>query len=234
MTAVSYFRIIAKLFPTSERLARAMKAFNQAKDFTNFLESSDIQESDMSFLDSLVIEADQMSKAADNEFKKVQKPVSSQENVVTVDAAMEVINELLQLAKNSLKENGLFQHVEGAGVQDSRDLRKVVPSYNLYRVSSLCIELLQRNDDDIIELKDLQIKIEDQLDSVIACCVLQVTTKLVRNCKEWARDFEEDKIWNTAYMAGKVKGVLETCCVRPSWIEPQVHNSAEVADMPDT
>ncbi|GLJ14462.1 hypothetical protein SUGI_0233850 [Cryptomeria japonica] len=221
MTAVSYLKIIVNIFPTSDRqrVDRAMKAFDQAKDFMNFLDSSEIEEAnEMEFLDRLGMEADQMSKAADMEFNRLK--YASTERNINIPPVEEIQN-LMNSAQQLLKKNMLFDKdadTDDVGLQDSKDLTEIAPSYSLFRV---CKHLLQNTGNDVMELEDLWNKIEDQLGNVFAYCVLQVSVQLVKKCRDWASDFEEEKIWDAVSIAGKVKWVSERCDAMPNWTEEQ-------------
>ncbi|GLJ14464.1 hypothetical protein SUGI_0233870 [Cryptomeria japonica] len=206
MTAVSYLHIITEIFPGSDLLDRSIKVYEQAEDFMNFLDSAEIeQDSEMEFLDRLGMEADQMSKAADMEFNRLKKYVSTEREILPV----EEIRKLMDSAEKVLADNKfLYEDVDADGVelQDSKDLLKIAPSYSLFRV---CKHLLPNTDDDMMDVGNLSNKIEDNLRNLFAHCVSQVTDKLVNNCRNWASEFEEDKIWEAVSLAGKVKLVLE-------------------------
>ncbi|GLJ17768.1 hypothetical protein SUGI_0310150 [Cryptomeria japonica] len=217
MTTLSYLKIMVNIFPTSERVDRAMKAFVQARDFMDFLDSVDIEEDEMSILEIVGIKADQMGKAADQEFKTVQNSVSSRKNNTRIEEPSEEILKMQQEAEKCLKDSGLVEQGTHVEIQDSTDLKKIAPSYSLYRV---CKCILHR--DGVLQ----QEKMEDLLDTVIASCVLQFPAKLVRYCREWARDFEEDKIWDRVSLAGKVRGVLEKAQVPPNWTELQLEEQS--------
>ncbi|GLJ14469.1 hypothetical protein SUGI_0233990 [Cryptomeria japonica] len=224
MTAVSYLNIVVKIFPSSEHqyVERAKKAFVQAEDFMNFLDISEIQQvNEMDFMDRLGMEADQMSQAADLEFKKLQKYVSPERNINI--PPLEEIQNLMLSAKTLLADNMLVDGDANADadldcLHDSKDLKKIAPSYSLFRV---CKHLLHGTSDHVMDSEDLWNKIEDHLGNIFAYCVLQVVAKLVSNCRNWASDFEEDKIWEAVYIAGKVKCVSEKCDAKPNWIEEQ-------------
>ncbi|GLJ14466.1 hypothetical protein SUGI_0233930 [Cryptomeria japonica] len=205
MTAVSYLKIIGKIFPGSDILKRSIKVYEQAEDFMNFLDSAEIEQAnEMEFLDRLGMEADQMSKAADLEFKGLQGNVSTERNI----APVEDIRKLMVSAKEVLEDNMLlYEDVDADGVelQDSKDLLEIAPSYSLFRV---CNHLLPNTGDDMMDVGDLSNKIEDQLRNLFAHCISQVTDKLVNNSRNWASEFEEDKIWDAVHIAGKVKWVL--------------------------
>ncbi|GLJ14470.1 hypothetical protein SUGI_0234000 [Cryptomeria japonica] len=209
MTAVSYLNIIAKIFPRSEGLRRSIKIYEQAEDFMNFLDTAEIEADEMDFLDRLGMEADQMSKAADAEFKMLQKDVSKDKiiNIPTV----EEIRRLKLFAEQVLTNNKLLEKdadADGVELQDSKDLLNIAPSYSLFRV---CKHLLDSPDGDAMDLGDLWDKIEANLRNLFAHCVSQVAYKLVNNCRDWAKEFDEDKIWDAVYTAGKVKWVFEIC-----------------------
>ncbi|GLJ29387.1 hypothetical protein SUGI_0579460 [Cryptomeria japonica] len=221
MTALSLLNVIINLLPLhrdGDKLNKAIEAYKQALELMSFVDNSDPENpTTVDVLKVIDIEADRVSVAVHNEFQRLlklpkDKTNSSEKspNFATPEAA---INGLLNDAEKQLKEQKLIiinkeEQPVGEEYCDSRDWSAIAACYSNYRVCKLILK-----DGFNSENEFKKEYLYDSLADVIGHCLLKLHNVMIKTCREWAVKFEEEKIWDAMYIAGKVVGVMQECNV---------------------
>ncbi|GLJ06602.1 hypothetical protein SUGI_0042820 [Cryptomeria japonica] len=217
ITAVSLLKIIIKIDAERSEKEKAIKAYKQAWDLMSFVESSNTEQpNSIDVTQVFDFEADLVSMVADMEFKNVEKMQGSSREDAAKAIKKEFDEAVLQLQTQNLWNNGNEENnpdvEKGDGrscdtPQDSKDWNKIVPSYSMYRVCKKLESLGHVN------IEDLRICLGD----VIADCVEQLPSILVRSFREWTVEHQDDSMWEAFHIAGKCKQVVHECGLKPNW-----------------
>ncbi|GLJ20922.1 hypothetical protein SUGI_0381900 [Cryptomeria japonica] len=213
MTALSLLNIINKLLRLQKdgaMLKKAIQAYQQALDVMSFVDNSDPQNPTMDVLKVIDSEVDRGSVAVCNEFQRLlrlhKEKIISLEKLpelaapeVTPERAFEAINEVLKDAEEQLKAQKLTiikeeQTVRGEEQNvweeyyDSRDWTATVACYSKCRVCKLILSRHFNNENELMEY------LYESLADVIVSCLLKLPHVLLKRCRDWAVQFEEEKI----------------------------------------
>ncbi|KAH9297574.1 hypothetical protein KI387_029256, partial [Taxus chinensis] len=90
-------------------------------------------------------------------------------------------------------------------VRRLQDWDAIASSYSNYRVCKL---ILSR---DYISVNAVVDDLFSSLGDVFYSSLKRVPDTLIKSCRNWAVQFEEDKIWEAIYIAAKATGVHEKC-----------------------
>ncbi|GLJ58066.1 hypothetical protein SUGI_1490160 [Cryptomeria japonica] len=208
LTVVSLITIFSQLHKAeSAPLGNVLNACQEVWDLLSFADECDIdlQANEISLSDDLSKDKDQVGMAAEREFYKLQKVYKkldsgSEECVINVVDAPNILQELLRNCEVLLKKESLIGGEEEVAIlSDSKDWMQIAPKYNLYKLCKLMLEK---------DIEDLTAWTEVSLKNVIAFAVTRLPNMLVKQCKKWAEEFEEDKFWEAIELAGKCRGMI--------------------------
>ncbi|XP_059065391.1 uncharacterized protein LOC131857197 [Cryptomeria japonica] len=232
ITVVSLITILFRLKAKSDSLKKVLIACRELWDLLSFADECDIDlhANEISILQDLTSDNNQVGMAAEMEFYKRQMDYdkldpSSEESVTDVQEARGILDTLLKECENLLiSENLLGGKKENAvNLTDSKDWMKIAPSYTLYK---LCRLMLNKSNKDCVgneiencvgkdiedcgdkDIQDFVVWTENALKNVIACCLSVLPDMLVNQCWKWAQEFEEDKLWEVIDLAGKCRGMM--------------------------
>ncbi|GLJ06599.1 hypothetical protein SUGI_0042790 [Cryptomeria japonica] len=234
MAAVSLLIIIIRLDTDGRK--KAIEAYKQAWDLMSFVESSNSEQPNSIIVTQVFdIEADPVSMAADDKFKRLQENLQDSSHKLTIDDGMKVIEDEFKAAKTQLKDLDLFigegnenrEDMEKGdvgickGPQDSKDWNKIVPSYSMYRVC----KILQSHNYTPRDIKELVDYVHICLGDVIADCLKRLPKLLIRSFGEWAVEHQDDNMWKAFRIAGKCKQVVQDSELKPVWETPELKTS---------
>ncbi|GLJ18502.1 hypothetical protein SUGI_0328630 [Cryptomeria japonica] len=216
MTVVSLITIFIRLHKAkSDHLKKIMKACGEVWDLLTFVDECDIDldANKMVLLDDLNRDKDQVRMAADSEFYKLQMEYAGLH--FGCEGARRCVENLFEENEGLLKQENLLGDCKekvAADLNDSKDWIKIAPSYSLYK---LCKVMLDGDIEDFVEWT------EESLRNVIAFSMSRLPDMLVKQCWKWAKEFKEDKLWESIHLAGKCRGMME------AWgLEPQSTSSS--------
>ncbi|GLJ34313.1 hypothetical protein SUGI_0689760 [Cryptomeria japonica] len=193
----------------SDPVKKVMKACDDVWDLLRFADECDIdlQANEISLLDDLRKEKDQIGMAAETEFYKLQmeyeNPPSCEDCATDAEGARRILKDLSGECEELLRNENLLEGTKNknaANLSDSKDWMEIAPKYNLYK---LCKLMLANEEEDFVAWT------KNALQNVLAFSLTRLPDMLVKQCWKWAQEFEEDKLWEAIDLAGKCKGIMK-------------------------
>ncbi|KAH9325324.1 hypothetical protein KI387_005502 [Taxus chinensis] len=231
MTAYSIVRVIKQVWKAAgeEEDDFVSNAYNEARDLLDFVDNPEKAGQDPVYMLGGTYNGDEIAflKAVSNApFSEMIFPTQQNSPVqrlyehcknkvsakgmnpllppqtIKLNAALNSIQRMFGEAEKVLRK----EHILGESPQAKAGYsdRSIQPNYSLYMVCRLILD-----NNNYINVRDLLDELECFLGDVITSCMFELPDVVVKCCRKWAANFEEEKIVKAINIAGTARGVMQ-------------------------